>query len=703
MLFELIKVKDGEIMAYKNLVIVESPAKAKTIEKYLGKNYKVVASKGHLRDLPKSKLGVAIENNFEPYYISIRGKGDLIKELKRYASKATNIYLASDPDREGEAISWHLSTLLGLNPNDNIRVEFNEITKDAVKAAFKQPRPINMNLVDAQQARRVLDRLVGYSISPILWKKVKKGLSAGRVQSVALKLIIDRENDIKQFKPEEYWQIGGQFIKDKQTFSAQFYSRNGKKVALTNEAEAKAIEQLLTDNTFTVTSVIKKERKRQAALPFTTSSMQQDASRKLGFRTGRTMAIAQQLYEGVALGRQGTVGLITYMRTDSTRISDVARQEVVSYIEDTHGKDFVGVSRSKNNQSAQDAHEAIRPSSVFRTPDSIASYLTKEQLKLYSLIWARFVASQMSAAVYDTVQATLEQNNVQFRANGSTIKFAGFLKVYEESVDDKTTTKEKALPLLNEGDTVLKKDIVATQHFTQPPARYSEATLIKALEENGVGRPSTYAPTLDTIQRRYYVKLVAKKFEATELGTIVNQLITNFFPTIVNVDFTASMETDLDHIEEGSQVWQDIIQKFYAPFSHYLQKAETEIDKIEIKDEPAGFQCEQCEHDMVIKVGRFGKFYACSNFPNCRHTQAIVKTIGVTCPTCQQGDILERKSKKNKLFYGCSRYPECDFVAWDKPINRPCPKCDHYLIEKKVRGGKQVLCHHCDYKEEIQK
>lgn len=690
-------------MSYKNLVIVESPAKAKTIEKYLGKNYKVVASKGHLRDLPKSKLGVDVAQNYEPSYIAIRGKGDLIKELKKYAAKSENVYLASDPDREGEAIAWHLSHLLGLDATQNIRVVFNEITKEAVKDAFKTPRPIDMDLVDAQQARRVLDRLVGYSISPILWKKVKKGLSAGRVQSVALKLIIDREKVITQFQPEEYWQINGAFIKDKKVFQAQFYGVNGKKQALKTAEDVSKIQKLLTSRDYNVVDIVKKERKRQPALPFTTSNLQQEAVRKLNFRTGRTMAIAQQLYEGVALGRLGTIGLITYMRTDSTRVSDVARAEAVDYITQTHGKTCVGELRQgKSNQNAQDAHEAIRPTSVLRTPESVEKYLTKEQFKLYSLIWARFVASQMANAVYDTVQATLEQNTVQFRANGSTVKFAGFLKVYEEATD-MAKEKENQLPELHIGDVVVSKDIEPTQHFTQPPARYSEATLIKALEENGVGRPSTYAPTLDTIQRRYYVKLVSKRFEPTELGNIVNSLIETFFPNIVNVTFTANMESDLDSIEEGKIVWQQVIDMFYRPFEDYLKKAEQEIDKIDIKDEPAGFDCENCHHAMVIKVGKFGKFYACSNFPDCRHTQPIVKKIDVVCPHCHKGDIIERKSKKNKIFYGCTLYPECEFVSWDKPAGRICPKCEKHLVEKKVRGGKQIACSECDYKESIQK
>lgn len=691
---------------YKNLVIVESPAKAKTIEKYLGKNYKVVASKGHLRDLPKSKLGVDIRNNFEPYYISIRGKGSLISELKKYAAKADKVYLASDPDREGEAIAWHLSNLLGINPQDKIRVVFNEITKDAVKDAFKSPRAIDMNLVDSQQARRVLDRLVGYSISPILWKKVKKGLSAGRVQSVALKLIIDRENAIKSFKPVEYWELDQTFIKDKIVFESSFYGVHHKKVALKTENDVKAIQKLLTSPEYVVRKVTKSVRNRKPALPFTTSSLQQEAVRKLNYRTTRTMALAQQLYEGIHLGKLGTIGLITYMRTDSTRVSDVAKAEAKDYIIQTHGANYVGSGvTSKNKSTAQDAHEAIRPSSVFRTPSSVEKYLNKDQYKLYSLIWARFVASQMSHAVYDVVKAEIEQNDVQFHTTGSSVKFDGFLKVYEETNDDnKKVKKENKLPQLSEGDIVFSKDILPSQHFTQPPARYSEATLIKELEELGIGRPSTYAPTLDTLQKRYYVKLVSKRFEATELGEIVNHLIEQFFPDIVNVKFTATMETNLDNIEVGQRIWKEVISEFYNPFAVYLSKAEHNIEKIEIKDELAGFSCEVCGHDMVIKVGKFGKFYACSNFPECRHTQAIVKKIDVICPKCQKGDIIERKSKANKLFYGCSNFPSCDFVSWDKPIGRVCPKDSaHYLVEKKVRGGKQVICSTCDYKEDVQK
>lgn len=679
----------------KNLVIVESPAKAKTIEKYLGRNYKVLASVGHIRDLKKSTMSIDFENNYEPEYINIRGKGPLINDLKKEAKKAKQVYLASDPDREGEAISWHLAHILNLDETDKNRVVFNEITKDAVKNAFKEPRQIDMDLVDAQQARRVLDRIVGYSISPILWKKVKKGLSAGRVQSVALKLIIDRENEINAFKPEEYWTIDGTFKKGTRQFQASFYGMNGKKMKLATNDDVKNVLSHIEGDEFTVESVEKKERKRNAPLPYTTSSMQQDAANKINFRTRKTMMVAQQLYEGINIG-SGVQGLITYMRTDSTRISPVAQNEAATFITDRFGEKYSKHgSRVRNASGAQDAHEAIRPSSVFNTPENIAKYLDKDQLKLYTLIWNRFVASQMTAAVFDTMSVKLEQNGVQFAANGSQVKFDGYLAIYNDS------DKNKMLPDMEKGDTVKRVNTNPEQHFTQPPARYSEATLIKTLEENGVGRPSTYAPTIETIQKRYYVKLVSKRFEPTELGEIVNSLIVEFFPGIVNVKFTADMEAKLDDVEVGKEQWQKVIDEFYKPFEKEVAKAETEMEKIQIKDEPAGFDCEVCGSPMVIKLGRYGKFYACSNFPDCRHTQAIVKEIGVECPKCHKGQIIERKTKRNRLFYGCDRYPDCDFTSWDKPIGRSCPKCGQYLVEKKVRGGgKQVVCSNGDYEEE---
>ncbi|AMK72250.1 MULTISPECIES: type I DNA topoisomerase [Bacillus] len=687
------------------LVIVESPAKAKTIERYLGKKYKVKASMGHVRDLPKSQMGVDIEQNFEPKYITIRGKGPVLKELKTAAKKAKKVYLAADPDREGEAIAWHLAHSLDLDLNSDCRVVFNEITKDAIKESFKHPRMINMDLVDAQQARRILDRLVGYKISPILWKKVKKGLSAGRVQSVALRLIIDREKEINDFKPEEYWTIDGTFLKGQETFEASFFGKNGKKLPLNSEADVKEILSQLKGNQYTVEKVTKKERKRNPALPFTTSTLQQEAARKLNFRAKKTMMIAQQLYEGIDLGREGTVGLITYMRTDSTRISNTAVDEAAAFIDQTYGKEFLGGKRkpAKKNENAQDAHEAIRPTSVLRKPSELKAVLGRDQMRLYKLIWERFVASQMASAVLDTMSVDLTNNGLTFRANGSKVKFSGFMKVYVEGKDDQMEEKDRMLPDLQEGDTVLSKDIEPEQHFTQPPPRYTEARLVKTLEERGIGRPSTYAPTLDTIQRRGYVALDNKRFVPTELGQIVLDLIMEFFPEIINVEFTAKMERDLDHVEEGNTEWVKIIDNFYTDFEKRVKKAESEMKEVEIEPEYAGEDCELCSSPMVYKMGRYGKFLACSNFPDCRNTKPIVKQIGVKCPSCGEGNIVERKSKKKRVFYGCDRYPDCEFVSWDKPIERKCPKCGKMLVEKKLKKGIQVQCVECDYKEEPQK
>lgn len=685
----------------KNLVIVESPSKAKTIEKYLGSRYKVMASLGHIRDLPKSKMGIDVERDYEPHYISIRGKGDVIKELRKEAKKAKHVYLAADPDREGEAIAWHLSYLLGLDPQDKNRVVFNEITKDAVKNAFKNPRAIDMDLVDAQQARRILDRLVGYSISPLLWAKVKKGLSAGRVQSIALNLIIQRENEIKAFVPEEYWNIDAQFKHGKSKFAATFYGVAGKKTALAkNEEVQQVLQKVSKEKSFEVGTVVKKERKRFPALPFTTSTMQQTANNTLNFRTQKTMMIAQQLYEGINIGRGGAVGLITYMRTDSTRISTVAKHEAAGFINENYGAEYAATKprAGKLSENAQDAHEAIRPSSITRTPASLEKYLTKDQMKLYALIWSRFTASQMTPAIVDTVRADLNQNNVTFRANGSKMKFPGYTKVYSDS-----KRKDNILPDLNEGDSVSLISTDPSQHFTLPPARYTEANLIKTLEENGVGRPSTYAPTLSTIQKRYYVKLSARKFLPTELGEIVNSMITECFPDILDVTFTASLEDELDAIEEGKQQWVKVIDQFYQPFAKEVESAEQKLEKVKIKDDPAGFNCDVCGAPMLVKMGRYGKFYACSRFPDCRNTKAIVKKIGVTCPKCGQGEIIERKSKKNRLFYGCDRYPDCDFISWDQPVGRNCPKCDHFLVYKKSKKGAQVKCPNGDYEEALQK
>ncbi|UJZ88452.1 type I DNA topoisomerase [Heyndrickxia coagulans] len=684
------------------LVIVESPAKAKTIEKYLGKKYRVKASMGHVRDLPKSQMGVDVDDHFTPKYITIRGKGPVLKDLKNAAKKAKKVYLAADPDREGEAIAWHLANSLNLDVHSDCRVVFNEITKDAIKESFKHPRPINMDLVDAQQARRILDRLVGYNISPLLWKKVKKGLSAGRVQSVAVRLIIDRENEIKSFVPEEYWTIAGSFKKGKDTFQASFYGVDGKKMQLKSEADVKKITGLLKSDKFQVSSVTHKEKKRNPAPPFTTSSLQQEAARKLNFRAKKTMMVAQQLYEGIDLGKEGTVGLITYMRTDSTRISDVAKTEANQYIQEKFGENYLRQEerKEKKQANAQDAHEGIRPTSIFRDPGSLKSFLSRDQYKLYKLIWERFMASQMAPAILDTMSATLANGTVLFRASGSKIQFPGFMKVYVEGSDDQQEEGERYLPHLEEGDVVHSESIEPKQHFTQPPPRYTEARLVKTLEELGIGRPSTYAPTLDTIQKRGYVALENKRFVPTELGEIVLELIREFFPEIIDVKFTADMEKDLDEIEEGKVPWVQIIDAFYQNFEARLKKAETEMEKIEIKDEETGEMCELCGSPMVYKMGRYGKFMACSNFPDCRNTKPIVKKIGVTCPKCGKGEIIERKTKKNRIFYGCDRYPECDFVSWDKPVGRKCPKCGDMLVEKKLKKGTQIQCVHCDYKEQ---
>lgn len=690
----------------KNLVIVESPAKAKTIERYLGKNYKVKASMGHVRDLPKSQMGVDVENNYQPKYITIRGKGETLKELRKEAKKATNIYLAADPDREGEAIAWHLAYALNVDEQSDCRVVFNEITKDAIKESFKQPRKIDHDLVDAQQARRILDRLVGYNISPLLWKKVKKGLSAGRVQSVALKMITDREKEINQFKPEEYWSIGSTFQKGKETFQGKFYGIDGKKKDLPDKTAVDKIVAQLTNETFTIDKVNKKERKRNPAKPFITSTLQQEAARKINFRARKTMMVAQQLYEGIDLGKKagGITGLITYMRTDSTRIAASAKNEASQYIEDHYGKEYLGKKgQAKQEGGAQDAHEAIRPTSALRDPKSLKPTLSNDQYKLYKLIYERFLASQMAPAIMDTMTVHLLNNGIEFRANGSKVKFKGFMKVYVEGEDNnKKKEKETYLPDLTEGEEVTAQDIEPEQHFTQPPPRYTEATLVGTLEKKGIGRPSTYAPTIETIRRRGYVTLDKRRFVPTELGGIVAELVHEYFPEITNVEFTVKMEEDLDDVEVGKMKWITLIDDFYQDFSIRLDKAEKEMESIEIKDEPAGIDCEKCGHPMVYKMGRYGKFMACSNFPECRNTKPILKKIGVTCPTCQKGEVVERKSKKNRTFYGCERYPDCEFVSWDKPIARSCPKCEHYLVEKRTKKEVQIKCSNCDYKEESQ-
>ncbi|BAU27657.1 DNA topoisomerase I [Aneurinibacillus soli] len=688
-----------------SLVIVESPAKAKTIGKYLGKKYIVKASMGHVRDLPKSQMGVDVTSGFEPKYITIRGKGDVLKELRDAAKKVKRVYLAADPDREGEAIAWHLAHSLNIDHSGECRVVFNEITKQAVKEAFKNPRKIDMDLVNAQQARRILDRLVGYNISPLLWKKVKKGLSAGRVQSVTVKLIIDREKEVNAFVPEEYWSVTAHLASAGGAFEAKFYSYGQEKTELASEADVNKLLDHLKDGTFRITDVKRRERKRNPAAPFITSSLQQEAARKLNFRAAKTMMVAQQLYEGIDLGKEGTVGLITYMRTDSTRISQTAQEEAKTYIIDAYGQEY-SLSEPRQfgkKEKAQDAHEAVRPTFVSYSPAALKEYLSRDQLKLYRLIWERFIASQMASAVLDTVTADIVSGDAVFRASGSQVKFPGFMKVYVEGTDDAQAEDDKMLPPLEAGQEVVAEQIEPKQHFTQPPPRYSEARLVKTLEELGIGRPSTYAPTLDTIQKRGYVALQERRFVPTELGEIVLGLMEEFFPEILDTKFTAKMEDDLDHIEEGKEAWVRVLEEFYDPFAKRLEVAEQHMQEVEIKDEVSDVICDKCNSPMVYKMGRYGKFLACSAFPDCRNTMPIVKEIGVTCPKCETGHIVERKSKKNRMFYGCNQYPDCDFVSWDKPLPRTCPKCSGMLVEKKGKGknkGPSVQCVACDYEEE---
>lgn len=689
-----------------SLVIVESPAKAKTIGKYLGSKYIVKASMGHVRDLPKSQIGVEVENDFSPKYITIRGKGSVLKELKDASKKVKKIYLAADPDREGEAIAWHLAHVLDVDEKETCRVVFNEITKQAVKDAFKSPRKINMDLVNAQQARRILDRLVGYKISPLLWKKVKKGLSAGRVQSVAVKIILDRENEISAFVPEEYWSITARLKTGESSFEAKFHQFRGEKLELKSEQQVKGILQSIEKAKFSVAEVKEKERLRHPAAPFTTSSLQQEAARKLNFRAAKTMSVAQQLYEGVDLGKEGTVGLITYMRTDSTRIAASAQEEAKEYILGKYGKDYVPEAPrqySKKAAGAQDAHEAIRPTSAMRDPESVKEFTSRDQYRLYKLIWDRFMASQMSSAVLDTLSVDIAAGEATFRAVGSKIRFPGFMKLYVEGNDDGSANDDdKFLPPLAQGDKLVTEEIEPKQHFTQPPPRYTEARLVKTLEELGIGRPSTYAPTLETIQKRGYVAIEEKKFVPTELGELVIEQMEQFFPEILDVEFTAHMEEDLDHVEEGAEDWVRVLSEFYESFEKRLSVAEEEMKEIEIEDEVSDELCEKCGKPMVYKLGRFGKFLACSGFPDCRNTKPIVKDIGVTCPKCKEGHVVERRSKKGRIFYGCDRYPECDFVSWDKPSPKPCPKCGSLLVEKRNKQGGKLQCTSCDYVEAIE-
>ena len=681
----------------ENLVIVESPSKAKTIEKYLGKKYRVISSKGHVRDLPKSRMGVEVldNGNVDVDYISIRGKGDVIKSLKKEA-KGKKVFLASDPDREGEAIAWHIAHILGLDNNSDNRIVFNEITKDAVKDAIKHPRKINTDLVQSQQARRILDRLVGYNISPVLWKKVKPKLSAGRVQNAALKLIVDREEEIQKFVPQEYWSMPIDFIKNRKVLMANFYSYKGEKLKLESKKDVDNIKKAIVGDTFKVIDVAKTNKNRNAPNVYITSTMQQDASRKINFKTRKTMSVAQELYEGINLKKLGGVtGLITYMRTDSTRVSDEAVKMASDYILNNFGKEYLAsaVKARKSSKNVQDAHEGIRPTNVNFTPDSIKEYLSNDQYKLYKLIWERFIASRMSAAVYETSTTTFENNKVIYRGAHSRLLFNGFLAVLKEK------EKVKLAPEFEVGEDAKVKEIKEEQHFTQPPARYSEAKLIAELEELGVGRPSTYATIVDTLQKRYYVKLQNKVFTPTELGILVSKITEQYFPDIINTKFTANLESQLDDIAEGKVGWEKTIYNFYSNFRKDVEKAETEMEKVEIKQEFTGESCPECSSPLVFKLGKFGKFIACSNFPDCRYTNTIQKKVGVVCPKCKKHEILEKKSKKGKLFYGCEGFPECDFVSWDKPINRNCPKCENILYE----GKKGVHCAHCDYKEEQKK
>ena len=677
----------------KDLVIVESPTKAKTIGKILGKNYKVKASVGHVRDLPKSSLGIDIENNYEPKYITIRGKGPVVKELKNEAKKSNRIYLATDPDREGEAISWHLAHILNIDEDELVRVEFNEITKDAVLKAMENPRTIDQDLVDAQQARRILDRLVGYKISPLLWRKIKKGLSAGRVQSVTVKLICDREKEIENFIPEEYWSIVAMLEKDKIPFEANFYGimENGKekKIKLPNEEKVKEILSTIDKENFIVKEVKKGTRRRNPYPPYITSTLQQDASRRLGFSTKKTMVVAQQLYEGIDIKGEGTVGLITYMRTDSTRISDEAVKMTKTFVVDNYGKKYSNGGKNYANKSkkeAQDAHECIRPSSVLRHPEEIKNSLTLDQYKLYNLIWGRFVSSQMSAAIFDTISAKIFSNNNIFRTSGSKLSFDGFLKLYNDNED-----KDLEIPILNEEEKLKLNKIEPKQHFTQPPARYTEASLIKTLEELGIGRPSTYAPTISTILNREYVNIESKSFIPTELGVLVNDLLEEHFEDIVNKEFTADLEGRLDEIAEGEYNWQFVIDEFYKDFDKVLKKAEEEISEIEIEDEVTDVICEKCGRNMVVKYGRYGKFLACPGYPECKNTKAILDEIGVKCPLCK-GNIVRRRSKKGRMFYGCSNFPDCNFVSWDEPVEEKCPECESLMVKKNTKKENRVKC-----------
>ena len=681
------------------LIIVESPAKARTIARFLGRGYKVEASQGHVRDLPKSQLGVDVDQNFAMKYITIHGRGKILTKIRKEAKAASRIYLATDPDREGEAISWHLAQTLGMDVTAPCRIEFHEITQKAVENALKKPRAIDLSLVDAQQARRALDRLVGYKISPLLWAKVKKGLSAGRVQSVATRLVVDREQDIEDFIPEEYWDITANALLPsargrKTTFTLRLSALDGKKAELHNEEEATAARIRVENAHFAVYGVKHGEKHKLPAPPFTTSSLQQEAGRKLNFTTQKTMQVVQQLYEGVDLEGEGTQGIVTYIRTDSVRVSQEALDAVRAYIPARFGAEYLPEEPNefKGRRNAQDAHEAIRPTDIARTPESIKASLTKEQFQLYRLIYSRFLASQMQPAVYDTMTMDVMGDGVGMRFYGEHKRFAGFTSVYEESTDEAQEATESTLPAFEEGAPVTVESVDCQQHFTQPPARYTEASLVKTLEEKGIGRPSTYAPTITTIIARGYVMRENKRLFPTELGRMINSMMTEYFGPIVDTEFTAGLEERLDEVEEGKEDWHKVLRDFYPPFEKMLTHAEEEIEKVEIKDEPSDQVCDKCGAQMVYRVGRFGKFLACPNFPDCRNTKPILNYIDATCPQCG-GRLLEKTSRKNRKFYGCEHYPECDFVSWEMPVNQRCEKCGSYMTLKRSRKGETwYLC-----------
>lgn len=678
-----------------DLVIVESPAKAKTIERYLGSGYKVVASMGHLRDLPKSKLGVDIESGFEPDYMPIKGKEETIRKLKAAVDKSDRIYLATDPDREGEAISWHLKELLEVDDDRAFRVTFNEITKNAVTEAIKNPRPLDIDLVNAQQARRILDRIVGYKLSPLLWRKIRRGLSAGRVQSVAMRIVVDRENEIRAFVPKEYWSIEAELSYDKEhSFTTRFVGDKDGKIELESEKQTQEIIDTVSKSDFIVYKVKDGQKRRRPSPPFITSTLQQEASRKLNMQSRRTMSVAQQLYEGIALKGRETVGLITYMRTDSLRLSDEAVSSVREFISDRYGKEYLPKTprKYKGKKNSQDAHEAIRPVDVTITPDSIRSDLTPDQYKLYRIIWSRFVACQMENAVYDTQSIDIESAGYIFRANSQRLRFPGFTLVYEEGKDeDNEEEKPAILPALEIGTKLGLLGLNPKQHFTQPPPRYTDASLIKALEENGIGRPSTYAPIISTIQEREYVRKVNKNLHPTPLGEVVTELMKDKFSDIVDIKFTARMEESLDCVGMGEQDWKELLERFYKPFEEDLERAEKDVERIKIPVEETDVICELCGSNMVIKSGRFGRFLACPNYPECKNTKSITEPTPGICPKCG-GTILKKKSKKNYTYYGCEKFPECDFMTWDVPVEDNCAECGDTLFKKSGRGMRKPFC-----------